>query len=440
MFKNLVCISVCLALLTPSFAGEVVGWRWDGSGRFPDATPPTKWSADENVVWKTPLPGNGYAAPVVVGDRIVVTSEPAEVIFVAADDGRILWQHTLTINEILGEAKGAEVVARYRQLEEAERKLHRQVKDLVDGDPKREEVKAQTDRLKSQMSDMNFQFPIGRGSSTNACGTPVSDGRRVFVTMGTGIVAAFSLDGEQVWARFVEGTRLGWGHSNSAVLVDGKLVVHYDKLIALDPENGAEIWRSDVEPRYATPLVTTIGDQAVLVLPNGSVVRAKDGVTVGKFGISASECSPVIHDGVVYAHSEGKAVALRLPATANDEFKMERLWETAASRGRRTPSSVYHDGLLYGATTDGVMDVVDAETGEVVYRKRLELNQLYASITVAGDYLFACGTDGQTVVCEPGREFKEVARNQLENSGSCPVFAGNRMYLRARKHLYCISE
>jgi hypothetical protein len=49
-------------------------------------------------------------------------------------------------------------------------------------------------------------------------------------------------------------------------------------------------------------------------------------------------------------------------------------------------------------------------------------------------------TKGATVVLEPGREYREVARNQLEGYGSCPVFSGQRMYLRTNKHLYCIGK
>jgi hypothetical protein len=47
-----------------------VGWRTDGTGRYPDAQPPTEWSAQSNVVWKTPLPKPSNATPILVGDRL----------------------------------------------------------------------------------------------------------------------------------------------------------------------------------------------------------------------------------------------------------------------------------------------------------------------------------------------------------------------------------
>jgi len=41
---------------SPTFAADArIGFRGDGPGSFPDANPPVKWSAMENVVWKTPM-------------------------------------------------------------------------------------------------------------------------------------------------------------------------------------------------------------------------------------------------------------------------------------------------------------------------------------------------------------------------------------------------
>ena len=70
-----------LGLVVPlAFVGSVladtVGWRHDGTGKFMDATPPTSWSREKNVVWKTAMPGPSNASPVLSGGRIFVCSEP----------------------------------------------------------------------------------------------------------------------------------------------------------------------------------------------------------------------------------------------------------------------------------------------------------------------------------------------------------------------------
>ena len=56
----------------PALAETTVGWRGDGTGRFPSATPPAEWSKEKNVAWKVALPGASYGAPIVVGDNLFV--------------------------------------------------------------------------------------------------------------------------------------------------------------------------------------------------------------------------------------------------------------------------------------------------------------------------------------------------------------------------------
>ena len=45
----------------------------DGSGVSNDKGVPTTWSATENVVWRTSLPGFGASSPIVLGDQIFLT-------------------------------------------------------------------------------------------------------------------------------------------------------------------------------------------------------------------------------------------------------------------------------------------------------------------------------------------------------------------------------
>src|SRR5438552_659031 len=60
-------------------ADHPVGWRGDGTGRFPGANPPTTWErkpvdgggyTTKNILWASPLPNVGVCSPIVVGDRI----------------------------------------------------------------------------------------------------------------------------------------------------------------------------------------------------------------------------------------------------------------------------------------------------------------------------------------------------------------------------------
>jgi hypothetical protein len=427
-------------------ADPPVGWRMNGSGRYPDANPPTEWSQENNVDWKTKLPGRSYGSPIVVGDRVFVVSDPEELLCIRAADGAALWQKTSGHVELLGTEKAEDVLAMYKAIREQSNALRREYGELrkIEDTPKEklDELRAAIDAVKQQEKDLATRYPppSNGGGAGNSAATPVSNGKLVFTVYATGIVSAHSLDGERRWITFVDGANIGFGHASSPVLVDGKLIVHIKDLVALDAANGKELWRVELRARHATPIVARVGGENVIVDPSGSVVRISDGTVLAEQReLSVSEASVVTHGGVLFAQS-GKTSALRLPQSIGESFALELLWEGKASRGRRTPSPVYHEGLLYGVTTDGIMDVTDAESGKTVYQKRLDIGKVYSSITVAGDFLYLCSTKGTTIVLEPGRKYQEIARNELESLGSCPVFAGKRMYVRARTHLYCIQR
>src|SRR5262245_27788186 len=139
----LVALAIC-ATATAEPAAPV-GWRGDGSGQYPQADPVAKWSADRNILWKTEV-GKGNSTPIVVGNRVLLTSEPDVLICVDAESGRELWRRVHRLEDISEEAadKGA--------------------------------------RHSNQYGD--------------ASPTPVSDGKWVWTFFGTGVVSCHDLNGE----------------------------------------------------------------------------------------------------------------------------------------------------------------------------------------------------------------------------------------------------
>lgn len=79
-------ISSVLFVCTLAIAADPVGWRTYNGGHYPDADPPTTWSADTNVVWKCALPSWSNASPAVLPDRIFVCSEPTDLVCVNKAD------------------------------------------------------------------------------------------------------------------------------------------------------------------------------------------------------------------------------------------------------------------------------------------------------------------------------------------------------------------
>jgi outer membrane protein assembly factor BamB len=223
-------------------------------------------------------------------------------------------------------------------------------------------------------------------------------------------------------------------------LLDGKLIVHFKDLVALDLATGKEAWRVPLSASHASPVAGRVGQEQVIISPTGALVRARDGKVLAKGSFRSTQSSPVQQGDMIFIF--GRTVeAHRVSQNDKDKIKVSLLWEHDGEGDRHhIPSPLLHDGLLYGATTGGFLEVLDANTGKRVFRQRLGLGQIYSSVTQAGDYLYVFDTRGKAVVFKPGRRFQKVALNQLEGTGSCPVFQGDNLYLRGGKNLYCLSN
>jgi outer membrane protein assembly factor BamB len=260
------------------------------------------------------------------------------------------------------------------------------------------------------------------------------------VVYGTGIVAAFDLNGARKWARMLEKPTHGWGHSTSPVLADGKLIVHIQKLTALDPATGATLWVQPLKPYWGSPIVTSIAGQDVVVTPGGDLVRASDGLILAKQLAPLTYCAPIINDGIAYfIQHDGKAV--KLPATADGSTQPEVLWTTKPHKDRYYASPLYYQGLIYCITRGGKYSIIDAATGEVKITRDLKLGgTAYPSITRAGEHIFVSSDKGKTALFKPGLAMEEVRTNDLAPFRSTPVFEGERVYIRGLKDVYCLGR
>jgi hypothetical protein len=64
------------AAASPLAAADWPQWRGpSGTGTTAETGLPVRWSATENVAWKTPFGGLGVSSPIVVVDRVFVTSQ-----------------------------------------------------------------------------------------------------------------------------------------------------------------------------------------------------------------------------------------------------------------------------------------------------------------------------------------------------------------------------
>jgi outer membrane protein assembly factor BamB len=426
-------------------AGDAVGWRSDGKGAFKALGAPTRWSRDEGVAWQTQLPATSISSPIVAGERAFVMAEPNRLLCFRLSDGELLWDRAHEYEDIFGPEKATEIKEKHAQaqkLREDIAELEKQLAPKQEADADSAEVKSLRDRigeLQKRYEELTDIPPPQVDSTGNTASTPVCDLENVYAVLGNGIVSSHRQGGERNWIRFI-GKPMA-GHSASPLVVGNLLIVHLKQLVALDLASGEVAWQTDTPPRNGTPVTLTVGEQAVIVTPAGAVVSAEDGRVLAKDLFDLAYCSPIAHEGVVFAAERGRLVAIKLsPSDEAGAIETEKLWETRAAEDDRLASPVVHEGLLFSATGSGILDVVDIASGKIIARKRLKLGEgrVDSSLSLANGLLYIQSTGGTTVVLEPTSDCAEVARNEAEGSSSSPFFVDERILFRTPTHMICV--
>jgi outer membrane protein assembly factor BamB len=153
---------------------------------------------------------------------------------------------------------------------------------------------------------------------------------------------------------------------------------------------------------------------------------------------------PLTLDGlaVVMTGYQGYAVyAIPLDSTGDITDTDKIAWKRTDT-GPYISSPVLIDGLIYVTKSrDAVLSILEAKTGNpLVHQKRLPgLGVLYASPVAAAGRLYYTDRNGTTVVIKQGTDAEVLATNHLgEGVDASPAVAGNQMFLRGEKHLFCL--
>ena len=448
---------------------EGVGWRGDGTGRYPDARPALEWGNESHVQWRTPTASWSNATPVVIGERVFITVEPATLLGLSLADGKILWEKTLVFADLLSDAEKAEAAEMAKQYTDVEKQLQAiqaeerealkgwdEVKKLLKENAENAEAQAKDktfreaqgalrermNPLRGQLKTLaKFRDPPTHGINGYVSSTPVSDGKRLFVLYGTGIAAAYDLDGNRLWARRTPRPTHDWGHSASPALVGGRLILHVaGEILALNPDNGEPVWTVKGGNNWGSPLAARVAGEDVIVTGGGDLVKVADGTIVARQLVNLPWGGALVQDGVVYACDENGARATRLPDALAPDLKLEPLWTATPKKDRYYASPTCHEGLLYVLNQRGFLTVLDAQSGQTVYERDLQLGgTAFPSPVLAGNRLLFSSDSGKTVILEAGREGKELGRNQLDGFRSTPVPVGERLLIRTLKSVVCIA-
>jgi hypothetical protein len=148
-------------------------------------------------------------------------------------------------------------------------------------------------------------------------------------------------------------------------------------------------------------------------------------------------------EGVLYLLSKESYAAIRTGGSG-DVTETHKLWEIKSPIYRQS-SPLYWKGHLYWIPMDGgVVCCADAETGELVYRERINpgTGKVYASPILADGRIYYVSRENGTFVLPARPEFQLLAHNIIETDTSVfngsPAVSGGTIYLRSNRFLYCI--
>jgi len=411
----LTIVLLCGAAAVPT-AENWPQWRGPSlNGVSGEKNLPVRWSKTENITWKLALPSWSGSTPIVWGDRIFLNVADGNDLYLWCVDrtrGTGIWKQRLGGGNV-------------------------------------------------RMEKQNMSSP-----------SPVTDGRRVWVMTGTGILKAFDFDGKELWTRDIQKDygRFGQehGYGSSPLLFGDALyvqVLHGSRtrdpsyLLRIDAATGKTVWRVERPTQaryespdsYTTPALLRDGDITEIVLTGGDVVTGHDPAT-GKELWRASGlnprndgdyrivASPVVYGDMIFAPTRERPMLALKAGGRGDVTRSHVLW--SFGNGPDVPTPVTDGTYLYVVNDRGILWVLDAKTGREVYgRQRLKSGSYSGSAVLADGKIYITNEDGLTIVVKAGPAFAILAENDLDDYAlSSPAISEGQIFIRTAKFLYCIGN
>jgi outer membrane protein assembly factor BamB len=462
---------LCLvsALLAPAAAEE--NWpQFRGAGGSAVASkgsPPIRWSREENVAWVREIPGRGWSSPVVWGKTLFLTS--------AVSTGETFKEPS---KGIFGNDYAAELSAQGLSDEEV---LARVVSRDIELSKETESVRYTVFAFDAETGTLLWERVAYEGKpfggrhrkNTYASETPATDGERLYVYFGNVGLFAYSFEGELEWEhRFApQPIYLDFGTAASPAIDSERVYVQSDNqessfLAAVDKRTGKELWRvargvgdeSMIRSGWSTPFLWATPQRS-------EIVAVGHGLAIG-YGLDGKELwrlsglsgqatpTPVAGDGRLYVgtRSQGESnrpiFAIRPGATGDitlaegSQSNDFVAWLNPLASAY-TSSPLLYGGRIYSVNDNGILTVLDARTGERLYRARVGGGGFTFSSSpwAYGGHVFFLSEDGETFVARDGAAYEEVGRNPLdEMTLASPAIASDSLYIRTQTRLYRLSE
>ncbi len=419
---SVVCL-VTLSLLTMSQSTvradwpEFLGPLQNGTSTNPKL--PVEWSAEpgaeKNIVWFSKTEGLGWSSPIVVANRIYITSARSE----SNSSGALEGAQSLTLSSV----------------------------DVDTGKPV----------FEKKIFDQPVDAPNIHKKNSHASPTIVAHQDRLYLHFGHQGTACTDLDGNILWTNRDHSYPPVHGNGGSPIVVGNKLIVTCDGganpyTLALDLETGTEVWRTergitaDRPFSFATPQFINVDGREQIISPGSNIVQslAPDTGnvlwTVRYDGFSVIP-RPLLHQGLIFMSTGYMAPKLLAidPSGSGDVTDTHLKW-TFSAGVPNTPSLVPVGDQVVMVSDGGVATGLRAADGKKVWQKRLGGNYSSSPLAV-GNRVYFQSESGETIVLEVGEQATEIARASLPGR----VFASfavhqNDLIVRAEGGLYRIGS
>ena len=394
MLLAAVCgVSLSLQAQRPADWTQWRGPNRDGAAPF---SVPQTWPERLTQKWKLEV-GNGYATPLVIGNRVYVFARQGDnevMMALDADTGKEVW-------------KNAGYPAVYT------------------------------------MQSATVQHGPGPKS------TPAFANGRLFTIGMTGVVTAWDANtGKQVWQKPGDTANMPQftSHAFSPVVDRGVVIFHLGgnaggAITAFDVNTGAEKWSWKGDgPGYGSPVVADIGGTRQVITITQKMLVGLDAATGAVLWerpwVSPNQTNsitPVVHGQNIIVSGNGDPTTEFSVTRRDGKWVVDTVWRNEDIPMRMSNPVLVGD-TLYGMSTrnSGQYFAVDAKSGKTLWLSEGRQAGNVAMAT-AGPVVLSLENDGELVVLRASQSaFELVKRYKLADAETWTqgVYAGNRVLVK----------
>ncbi len=385
-----------------------------GDGQATSRQLPLSWSENDNIAWRTAIPGTGWSSPVIWDNQIWMAT--------AVDDGHSL--RAVCVDRETG-----------------------------------------TLRHNIELFQVVAPEPI-HALNSHASPTPVIENGRVYFFFGMyGAAAIDTSSGTILW----KNSELPHDHGkngpgSSPIVYKDLLILNCDGtehryVTALDKRTGNAVWKTprsngpdlegkvgDLKKAYHTPEVIRVGDHDELICMGAFRLGGYDPATgrelwyVNIPGFS-NVTRPVYSHGLIYLATgfmKPEFWAIR-PGGKGNVTDTHVAWKVTRQAPQK-PSPVVIGDEVYMVSDNGIVTCMDAASGQIHYSERLG-GEISASPLASGNRIYFFDQSGRATVIAPGKKFEVLATSTLgDGFMASPAVAGDSLYLRSKSHLYRVEN